>query len=72
MMELLVVKAGNEYFRFKNGEGTLCPMEKASVFDMHRLPEIRQLHGNLLKRGIAASIVKLTINEEPFGEGVER
>lgn len=66
--ELLVVKGGDSYYRFSEGEFSPCSMNKASVFPLERLDEVRKLCQQVSETGGAAILMKLTISEEPFTE----
>jgi hypothetical protein len=70
MTELVIIKAGNNYYRFKDGSYFPCDMNKASVFPLERLEEAKELCSTLHQAGIAeASLKKLFIIEEPYLEG---
>ncbi len=66
MTELLIVKAGDDYYRFTDGEIVSCSMSKASVFPLAHLAEARAFCDQLQKRGIPGQLFKLTIVEEPY------
>jgi len=68
MIELLVIKAGKDYYHFQEDQGEPCSLKKASVFSLAQVKEIRQLCKKLRSSGTIANIVKLTILEEPFSE----
>jgi len=69
MTELLIIKAGENYYRFKDGNYFPCDMNKASVFPIERLDEAKELCSTLHKDGIPeASLKKLFIIEEPYLE----
>jgi len=68
MIELLVVKSGKDYYHFKKEQGEPCSLQRASVFSLAQVKEIRQLCKKLRSSGTLANIVKLTILEEPFSE----
>ncbi len=68
MIELLVIKAGVDYYRFKDKGSEPCTMQKATVFSLHQIKEVRRLCEQLQRIGISANIVKMTIFEEPFQE----
>lgn len=66
-VELLILKNKEMFVRYKNGEYTLCGMDKASVFPLSGLPEVRRHLDALHKKGFPdASIGKLLIQEVPF------
>lgn len=66
--ELLIVKGGDSYYRFSDGEFYRCTMNKASVFPHERLDEARSLCNQVRATGVTASLMKLIIREEPFME----
>ena len=68
MIELLVIKAGKDYYHFKEGRGEPCSLKKASVFSLAQGEEVRQLCEKVRNSTITAEIIKLTIHEEPFLE----
>jgi hypothetical protein len=68
MTELLIIKAGDDYFKFDGREFVCCEMNKASVFPLSQLETARALQHTLQARGIAAVIMKLTILETPYAE----
>ncbi len=69
MPELLIIKAGNQYFRFKDRQYHTCELNKASVFPLDKIDVVRELINRLLEDGIAKpQITKLTITEEPYTE----
>lgn len=68
MTELLIIKAGDDYYRFKDGEFEPCPMSKASVYSLGQLGDAKDICEKLTQTGIDARLMKLTIVEEPFKE----
>jgi hypothetical protein len=66
MMELLVVKCGNDYLRFTDPTYTLCQMSRASVFPLGEVAEVRGRVAALNQDGMACRLMKLVISEEPF------
>jgi hypothetical protein len=69
MTELLIIKAGEIYYCFKDGIYFPCEMNKASVFPLERAGEAKELCAALHRGGIAdASLKKLFIIEEPYLE----
>ncbi len=69
MTELLIIKGKGCYYRFKDGDYYPCELNKASVFPLDRVEEVRALCNSLHKDGIAdISLRKLTIVEEPYLE----
>lgn len=69
-MELLIIKSGERYIRYKSGLYTRCGLDRASVFTMDKLPIVKKhveaLHG---KHFSQVYIRKLTLTEEPFAAG---
>lgn len=64
--ELLIVKAGNDYIRFREAGGERCLMNKGSVFPLSKVEEVKN---KCLELGVDVAdvqIMKLTISEEPF------
>ncbi len=69
MPELLIIKAGNQYYRFKDRQYYACDLNKASVFPLDKIDRVRELINRLLEDGITKPhIAKLTITEEPYTE----
>ncbi|MFW2365272.1 MAG: hypothetical protein ACN4GW_02590 [Desulforhopalus sp.] len=66
--ELLIIKGGDNYYRFSEGEFSSCNMSKASVFSLDRQGEAKHLCELVRKSGVSADLMKLTIREEPFVE----
>ena len=68
-MELLIIKSRDHYFRFQGDSYDTCQMNKASVFPMKRIAEVKVCKKKLENDGFAdAAIYRLTIIEEPFKE----
>jgi hypothetical protein len=68
MSELLIIKAGAEYLRFKADEFAPGPLNKASVFPVVQAEEAKERCRKLVAAGVAAVLMKLTILEEPYTE----
>jgi len=67
MVELLIIKAENDYYRFDGDSYFPCELSKASVFSLDEVESAKTLCKTLWEGGIAtASLVKLTIIEEPY------
>lgn len=66
MIELLIVKEGEEYFRFSDTGASRCAMNKATVYPLNQKEQARKACNALIENGVAASLMKLTIEEEPF------
>lgn len=68
-MVLLIIKSKENYFRFQGDSYDTCPMNKASVFPMEKVAEVKMLLKKLKNDGLEdAAIFQLTIIEEPFVE----
>jgi len=68
-MELLIIKNRDHYFRFKEDTYETCPMNKASVFPLEKVAEVRVFKKKMEDDGVAdAEIYRLIITEEPFLE----
>lgn len=66
-MELLVIKCGDRYARVKEDAHQLCGIDKASVYPMEKLVEVRRLAAVLRHQGLKdISIRKLVLTEEPL------
>lgn len=65
--ELLIIKSDQGYVRVKDGGYETGPMERASVFPISRLSEVRT-HEKILREQYAMTthLFKLTLIEEPF------
>ncbi|MGW8193823.1 MAG: hypothetical protein ACWGOX_06110 [Desulforhopalus sp.] len=68
MIELLVVKSGEHYYRFTAAGHVPCGLDKASVYPLHRADEARLLCKQLQETGAKAKLMKLAISEIPFNE----
>ena len=68
-MELLIIKSRDHYFRFKKNTYETCLMNKASVFPLEKVVEVKVCKKKLEDDGVAdAEIYRLIITEEPFLE----
>lgn len=64
-MELLILKSGPDYIRYKDGAYLRSGLDKASVFPMDRMALVRQHAETLKNLGFeAVSIKKLVLTEE--------
>ena len=64
-MELLIVKTGTDYVRFKDGNYLLVGIDKASVFPMAQLEVVQIRVSELREHGLAdVCIKKLVLSEE--------
>ena len=50
-MELLIIKSRNHYFRFQGDSYDTCPMNKASVFPVEKVADVKILK----KKGMVKS-----------------
>lgn len=65
--ELLIIKNNEEYIRIKDDAYKCCNLDKASVFPMENLDQVKTHVEQLKKSGFpSASIYKLILTEEPF------
>ena len=68
-MELLIIKSGNEYIRVKEEAYLLCRIDKASVFPLKKLTEVKRHVDVICNSGFRdVSIRKLILTEEPLAE----
>ena len=66
-IDLLIIKTGEEYIRFKDKEYIPCRLDKASVFPMEQLETVKNHHQKLQNSHFKdVSIRKLILSEEPF------
>ena len=66
-MELLIIKSGEDYIRVKTGNYIICQLEKASVFPIDGLDEVKQHVKKLREKDfICIAIYKLKLIEEPL------
>jgi len=69
--ELLIVKAGNHYLRFFPEGHQFCAFDKASVFPLDQVAQVRDHMRRAYDDGIAdIELHKLTIIEEPYSEAI--
>jgi len=69
MKELLIIKAKESYYRFTDDGYLPCEMNKGSVFPLKEIEKAKEMCAVLYRDGIAdASLIKLTIIEEPYVE----
>jgi len=67
-MELLIIKSGQDYVRVKTENYILCQLDKASVFPIDNLDEVKKHVKKLQEKDFPLiAIYKLTLKEEPFG-----
>lgn len=64
-MELLILKSGPDYIRFRDGAFLLAGLDKASVFPMDRISLVQQHAERMKDQGFdKVSIKKLILTEE--------
>jgi len=68
MTELLIVKSGEDYFRFIADGYEICGLNKASVYPLSQYEDAKKGCRLLLEAGIEGQVMKLTISEELFSE----
>lgn len=67
MTELLIIKAGDDYFRCRGDLFEPCSLSKASVFPLEQAAQARLLCRKLAMTGVVGPVLKkLTISEESF------
>ncbi|MDJ0831468.1 MAG: hypothetical protein QNI92_16565 [Desulfobacterales bacterium] len=67
MMELLILKSGNDYIRVTEAQFMPCGLDKASVFPMNQVQSVKSHLSRLKQYGFSdAAIFKLKLEEEPF------
>jgi hypothetical protein len=67
MTELLIIKAGKNYFRCREDTFEPCELSKASVFPLDQAGKAGQLCKKLQETGVVgAELRKLTIIEESY------
>lgn len=63
--ELLIIKCGDTYIREKEGRYQTCALDKASVFPMEKLAQVRDHLDQITAQGMGvAEIKKLILTEE--------
>jgi hypothetical protein len=64
-MELLIIKSGRDYIRFKDGNALPVRIDKASVFPFDQMDRVRQHASRLKENGFDnVCIKKLVLTEE--------
>lgn len=66
MTELLIIKAGGDYFRVSQSSFERCPLNKASVFPLDKADEAEDCCRRLRESGVSAKLMKLILVEEPY------
>ncbi|WP_419658145.1 hypothetical protein Dvar_71070 [Desulfosarcina variabilis str. Montpellier] len=68
-MDLLIIKCGDDYIRIKEDAFFTVGLDKASVFPMHQLDQVRDRLKQVQSGGfVQAAIYRLTLTERPFEE----
>ncbi len=63
--ELLVIKYNDRYIRVKDGEYTICGLDKASVFPMEKMEEVKEHIKTIReKQNLFPRLFKLILREE--------
>ena len=66
-MELLIIKSGEDYVRVKTENYNLCRLDKASVFPIDHLDQVKKHVKKLKEKDFPfIAIYKLKLIEEPF------
>ena len=67
MVELLIIKAGNDYLRFDGHGYHRCELNQASVYPLTQAAAVRARFRRVRDQGMAeAELKKLVIREEPY------
>ena len=66
--ELLIVKEGEKYIRFLETGFEYCSMNKASVFPLKSVEEVKERCSEIRFQTEEFQLMKLVICEEPFLE----
>lgn len=70
-MELLIIKIGTNYIRFKENGYYAVGLDKASVYPFDRLEQVRQQLADVRAGGFPqAAIYRLTLTEVPLSEAL--
>ena len=64
--ELLIVKEGEKYIRFLETGFEYCSMNKASVFPLDSVEEVKVRCSKIRLETEGLQLMKLVITEEPF------
>lgn len=68
-MDLLIIKCGHDYIRIKDEAYLTVGLDKASVFPMDQIDQVKQRLKQLQDNGFAqAAIFRLTLTESPLEE----
>jgi hypothetical protein len=66
MTDLLVLKAGGDYLRFRGDDHELTTLSHASVFPLSEAPRALQWREQLRGLGLATEVMQLKITENIF------
>ncbi len=65
--ELLIIKSDSKYIRIKEGGYILCGLDKASVFPIEKLEDVKNHLEKIKENGRFSPVIfKLILREEPF------
>ena len=64
--ELLIVKEGEKYVRFLETGFEYCSMNKASVFSLGSVEEVKERCSEIRSQTKELQLMKLVIRQEPF------
>ncbi|MBF0231645.1 MAG: hypothetical protein HQK62_13890 [Desulfamplus sp.] len=65
--ELIIIKNNSDYIRVKDGKYFLCNLDKASVFPMDKIEEVKDHIKNIRQdKNFSPSIYRLILKEEPL------
>ena len=68
-MDLLIIKCDRDYIRFKEDAFFTVGLDKASVFPMDRLDQVKDRLKQVQASGVVqAAIYRLTLTERPLEE----
>ena len=67
-MELLIIKEGDDYFRFTDNGFERCTMSRGTVFPLSRLEDAKAACKTLMEKNITGRLMKLIIVEKPYCE----
>ncbi len=66
-IDLIIIKKGDMYIRFKGNDYLTCKLDKASVFPLDQIDMVKTHLIKLKQKGFEqVSVRKLTLVEKPF------
>lgn len=66
-MQLLIIKNGDEYIRIKDGSYYAVGLDKATVFPLGQLAQVKDQLADVQNHGFpAAGVYRLTLTETPL------